>query len=100
MWVEVKFHLEVRVFCVCSHYSEQLSDQSRKQIFKDTFRRKINLRRMTSVCSVDRELAVTGRECVRLLMILRTGSEKDLNAETHHEVGFVNFREVKLDCVG
>ena len=37
--------------------SEQVSDQSRKQIFKDTFRRKIDLRRMTSVCSGDRELA-------------------------------------------
>ena len=37
--------------------AEQVSDQSRKQIFKDTFRRKIDLRRMTSVCSGDRELA-------------------------------------------
>ena len=37
--------------------SEQLSDQTGKQIFKDTFRRKIDLRRMTSVCSGDRELA-------------------------------------------
>ena len=37
--------------------SEQVSDQTRKQIFKDTFRRKIDLRRMTSVCSGDRELA-------------------------------------------
>ena len=36
---------------------EQVSDQTRKQIFKDTFRRKIDLRRMTSVCSGDRELA-------------------------------------------
>ena len=45
----------------CSAYvlsmSEQVSDQTRKQIFKDTFRRKIDLRRMTSVCSGDRELA-------------------------------------------
>ena len=45
----------------CSSYvlfvAEQVSDQSRKQIFKDTFRRKIDLRRMTSVCSGDRELA-------------------------------------------
>ncbi len=37
--------------------SEQVSDQTRKQIFKDTFRRKIDLRRMTSVCSGDIELA-------------------------------------------
>ena len=37
--------------------SEQVSDQTRKQIFKDTFRCKIDLRRMTSVCSGDRELA-------------------------------------------
>ena len=37
--------------------AERVSDQSRKQIFRDTFRRKINLRRMTSVCSGDRELA-------------------------------------------
>ena len=36
---------------------EQVSDQTRKQIFKDTFRRKIDLRRMTSVCSGDRTLA-------------------------------------------
>ena len=36
---------------------EHASDQTRKQIFKDTFRRKIDLRRMTSVCSGDRELA-------------------------------------------
>ena len=45
----------------CSAYvlfmSEQVSHQTRKQIFKDTFRRKIDLRRMTSVCSGDRELA-------------------------------------------
>ena len=45
----------------CSVYvlimAEQVSDQSRKQIFKDTFRRKIDLRRMTSVYSGDRELA-------------------------------------------
>ena len=37
--------------------SEQVSDQTREQIFKDTLRRKIDLRRMTSVCSGDRELA-------------------------------------------
>ena len=37
--------------------SEQVTDQTRKQIFKDTFRRKIDLRRMTSVCAGDRELA-------------------------------------------
>ena len=36
---------------------DQVSDQTRKQIFKDTFRRKIDLRRMTSVCSGDSELA-------------------------------------------
>ena len=42
--------------------SEQVSDQTRKQIFKDTFRRKIDLRRMTSVCSGARELA-------RILMV-------------------------------
>ena len=36
--------------------AEQVSDQSRKQIFEDTFRRKIDLRSMTSVCSGDREL--------------------------------------------
>ena len=39
--------------------SEQVSDQIREQIFKDTFRRKIDLRRMTSVCSGDRELATS-----------------------------------------
>ena len=37
--------------------SEQVPDQSRKQIFKDTIRRKIDLRRMTSVCFRDSELA-------------------------------------------
>ena len=37
--------------------SEQVSDQTRKQVFKDTFRRKIDRRRITSVCSGDRELA-------------------------------------------
>ena len=37
--------------------SEQVSDQTRKQIFEDTFRRKIDLRRMTSVCSGDRKLS-------------------------------------------
>ena len=37
--------------------SEKVSDQTRKQIFKDTFRRKIDLLRMTSVCSGDIELA-------------------------------------------
>ena len=36
--------------------AERVSDQSRKQIFKDTFRRKIDCRRMTSVCSGDKEL--------------------------------------------
>ena len=39
--------------------SERASDQTRKQIFKNTFRRKIDLRRMTSVCSGDRELAMS-----------------------------------------
>ena len=37
--------------------SEQASDQTRKQIFRDFFRRKTDLRRMTYVCSDDRELA-------------------------------------------
>jgi len=37
--------------------SEQVSDQTRKQIFKDTFSRKIDLRPMTAVCFGDRELA-------------------------------------------
>ena len=37
--------------------SEQVSEQTRKELLKDTFRRKIDLRRMTSVCSGDRELA-------------------------------------------
>ena len=37
--------------------SERASDQIRKQIFKDTLRRKIELRQTTSVCSGDRELA-------------------------------------------
>ncbi len=37
--------------------SEQVSNQSRKQIFKDTFRGKLDRRRMTSVCSGDSELA-------------------------------------------
>ena len=37
--------------------SERASDQIKKQIFKDTFRRKIDLRRMTSMCSGDKELA-------------------------------------------
>ena len=36
--------------------SEPVSDQSRKQIFKDTFRHKIDLQRMSSVCSGDKEL--------------------------------------------
>ena len=36
---------------------EHASDQTRKQIFKDTFRRKIDLRRMTSMFSGDRETA-------------------------------------------
>ena len=37
--------------------SEQVLDQTRKQILKDTFRRKIDLRRMISVCAGDRGLA-------------------------------------------
>ena len=37
--------------------SEQVSDQTKKQIFKNTSRRKINLRRMTSMCSGNRGLA-------------------------------------------
>ena len=36
---------------------DQVSDQTRKQIFKDTFRRTVDLRKMTAVCSGDRELA-------------------------------------------
>lgn len=46
----VKFQLEGLFM------SEQLSDQTRKKIFKDTFRLKIDLRPMTSVCSGEREL--------------------------------------------
>ena len=37
--------------------SEQVSNQTRKQIFKDTIRRKIELRRITAVCRGDRKLA-------------------------------------------
>ena len=33
------------------------TDETRQQIFKTTYRRKIDLRRMTAVCMGDRELA-------------------------------------------
>jgi len=36
---------------------EEFTDQTRQQIFKITYRRKIDLRRMTAVCNGDRELA-------------------------------------------
>ena len=36
---------------------EEHTDQTRQQIFKTTYRRKIDLRRMTAVCMGDRELA-------------------------------------------
>ncbi len=36
---------------------EMLLPKTEKKIFKDTFRRKIDLRRTTSVCSDHRELA-------------------------------------------
>ena len=36
---------------------EEHTDQTRQQIFKTTYRRKIDLRRMTAVCQGDRELA-------------------------------------------
>ena len=46
---------------ICSPYvlimEEEHTDQTRQQIFKTTYRRKIDLRRMTAVCMGDRELA-------------------------------------------
>jgi hypothetical protein len=36
---------------------EEHTDQTRQHIFKTTYRRKINLRRMTAVCKDDKELA-------------------------------------------
>ena len=36
---------------------DEITDEMRLRTFKKTFRRKIDLRRMTSVCSGDRELA-------------------------------------------
>ena len=46
---------------VCSLYvlcmGKEVTDQTRQQIFKTTYRRKIDLRRMTAVCQGDRELA-------------------------------------------
>ena len=36
---------------------EEFTDQTRQQIFKITYRRKIDLRRMTAVFRGDRELA-------------------------------------------
>ena len=46
---------------ICSLYvlimEEEHTDQTRQQIFKTTYRRKIDLRRMTAVCKGDRELA-------------------------------------------
>ena len=36
---------------------DEITDEMRLSTFKKTFRRKIDLRRMTSVCSGDRELA-------------------------------------------
>ena len=36
---------------------DEITDEMRLRIFKKTFRRKIDLRRMTSVCKGDRELA-------------------------------------------
>ena len=36
---------------------EDFTDETRQQVFKTTYRRKIDLRRMTAVCKGDRELA-------------------------------------------
>tara|TARA_A100000164_G_C21659505_1_gene654263 strand:+ start:391 stop:564 length:174 start_codon:yes stop_codon:yes gene_type:complete len=36
---------------------KEVTDQTRQQIFKTTYRRKIDLRRMTAMCQGDRELA-------------------------------------------
>jgi hypothetical protein len=36
---------------------KEVTDQTRQQIFKTTYRRKIDLRRMTAVCMGNRELA-------------------------------------------
>ena len=46
---------------ICSlyvlHMEKEVTDQTRQQIFKTTYRRKIDLRRMTAMCQGDRELA-------------------------------------------
>ena len=36
---------------------DEITDEMRLQIFKQTFRRKADMKRMTAVCSGDRELA-------------------------------------------
>ena len=56
MWVEVKSHL-VWVFYYVLIMLDEITDEMRQVPSKKTFRRKIDLRRMTSVCSGDRELA-------------------------------------------
>ena len=38
---------------------DEITDEMRLRTFKKNFRRKIDLRRMTSVCSGDRELAMS-----------------------------------------
>ena len=46
---------------LCSTYVlimlDENTDQMKQQRFKETFRRKVDLRRMTAVCSGNRELA-------------------------------------------
>ena len=36
---------------------DEITDEMKLRIFKKTFRRKVDLKRMTAVCSGDRELA-------------------------------------------
>ena len=36
---------------------DEITDEMRLRIFKQTFRRKVDMKRMTAVCSGDRELA-------------------------------------------
>ena len=36
---------------------DEITDEMRLRIFKKTFRRKVDMKRMTAVCSGDRELA-------------------------------------------
>ena len=44
-------------FLYVLHLEKEVTDQTRQQIFKTTYRRKIDLRRMTAVCKGHRELA-------------------------------------------